>query len=569
MTWEQMTTLQRLIWLKLRTAGGGGTAETITGMPPLTLPGALAKAIKSLIQFGAISQNGTPTPTSPKDIEINNGILQMVDDELPTGYKRLLGFSMNSTSYWQIPDFPLYGSDTLRFAFEASDACNIIGAYSGSASGNNYSLYVGASSNYLRYKNGAYNSSVDYNTRYDVEISPTGSSGMKVDSTWSPLEFTTPTNLCIGTTAASASSAKIKGKLYGNIEVVGRAKFIPCERISDGELGYYDTISETFYEQVSGYDGAVSLGYDGSHYELQVVGTPEVISIAGQTASAVDLFAVGNYKDEQDIITGNVTRRVGMVVLDGTETGWALSDSGTTHRFRGTKPSDCYTPASRAPIASTHFIYASAGQTQGGAFVGASTYWYFIPTDQTIDTADKWKAWLAEQYAAGTPVVVFYPLAQEKTEKVAGQRLNTTEGTNTLTVTADVYGEKSVTYAKGAAPAGYTVTISLTNPQNASDFRSCTIYEATGEPQNPYDYYSIKGNAVGSISSPTGSTTVQIGASAYGFIVGYKGAFMYIDDAENTVAGGVSYYGNDAGEMQLFSVNGDGSAIISGIDYAD
>lgn len=180
---------------------------------------------------------------------------------LPAGYKRVLGFSMNNNSYWEIEDFPLYGSDTLRFAFEASDACNVIGAYSGSASGNNYSLYVSASSNYLRYKSGAYNSAVDFNTRYDVEIAPTGSSGMKTDSTWTAQTFTTPTNLCIGTTSTSASSAKLKGKLYGNIEVVGRAKFVPCERVSDNALGYYDIIGQAFYEQASGFSGATSLGY--------------------------------------------------------------------------------------------------------------------------------------------------------------------------------------------------------------------------------------------------------------------------------------------------------------------
>ena len=196
---------------------------------------------------------------------------------LPEEYVRVLGFEMNNNSYWEIPDFPLYGSDTLRFSFEASDACNVIGAYSGSASGNNYSLYVGSSSNYLRYKNNAYNSSISYNTRYDVEITPTGSRGMKVNSTWTEQTFTTPTNMCIGTTATSASSAKLKGKLYGNIEVVGRAKFIPCERVSDGVLGYYDTVSKTFYTQASGFDGAVILGYAENAVGIAKVGKAIVV----------------------------------------------------------------------------------------------------------------------------------------------------------------------------------------------------------------------------------------------------------------------------------------------------
>lgn len=166
---------------------------------------------------------------------------------LPSEYKRVLGFTMDNNVYWEITDFPLYGSDTLRFSFEATAACNVLGAYSGSASGNNYSLYVSSSGNYLRYKNGAFNSGINFDTRYDVEITPTGSHGMKTDSTWTEQTFTTPTNFIIGTTTLTGSSAKMKGSLYGSIEVVGRAKFVPCERLSDGVLGYYDAYSETFY----------------------------------------------------------------------------------------------------------------------------------------------------------------------------------------------------------------------------------------------------------------------------------------------------------------------------------
>ena len=46
----------------------------------------------------------------------------------------------------------------------------------------------------------------------------------------------------------------MRGTFYGNVEVEGpnglRFKGIPCERLSDGEIGYYDTVSKTFYEPV-------------------------------------------------------------------------------------------------------------------------------------------------------------------------------------------------------------------------------------------------------------------------------------------------------------------------------
>ena len=440
--------------LMLGVAGGGGTETTITGVSPLLLAAALKKPLKSLTQYGLCTQADTPTPASPVPIMCNNGAVQMVDDELPAGYKRVLGFSMNNNAYWEIADFPLYGSDTLRFAFEATDACNVIGAYSGSASGNNYSLYVSTSSNYLRYKSGAYNSAINFDTRYDVEITPTGSNGMKTDSSWTAQTFTTPTNLCIGTTATSASSAKLKGKLYGNIEVVGRAKFVPCERVSDNVLGYYDTYSETFYEPYTGYDGAVSLGYDGSHYSLAVVGTDEVISItasgaASQTASAPDLYAVGDYADEVNIISGAVTRKVVARRLTSDETGWALSKSGDTYRYRCRLDDAAYKSGRGTDVLCSHAAAAATGSPVNSVFLNGSSnveYLFFVP-DQTIQTVDDFKDWLNEN-----PVIVIYPLAEETTESVTAQPLETVAGDNTVSWTAAVSGKTmSAVYIKGAA----------------------------------------------------------------------------------------------------------------------
>ena len=209
----------------------------------------------------------------------NNGTLTAVDDDLPTGYKRVQGFSVNDDCYWRLTDFKLNGSDTLRLAFSVTAACNVIGAYSGNASGNNLSLYVAISGTgkYLRYKDGAYNSVIDTNTRYDVVITPTGSVGMKTDSTWDELSFTTTTDFCIGTTSTNTSSAKLKGSLFGNITVDGRLDLVPCERISDGVLGYYDLVGEAFYAPTSG--TPTSLGYDYDHVHVEVVGTPEVLTV--------------------------------------------------------------------------------------------------------------------------------------------------------------------------------------------------------------------------------------------------------------------------------------------------
>ena len=54
--------------------------------------------------------------------------------------------------------------------------------------------------------------------------------------------------MCIGTTSPTASSAKLDGILHGRIVVDGRETFVPCERLSDGVIGYYGLRGKTFWE---------------------------------------------------------------------------------------------------------------------------------------------------------------------------------------------------------------------------------------------------------------------------------------------------------------------------------
>ena len=180
---------------------------------------------------------------------------------VPAEYRRITGIEFDANVYYEAP-FKLEGSDTLRFSFSITRACNVIGCYSTTTANNNYSLYASGSSGakYMRYNGGTYNSSVSLNTRYDVEVTPTGTTGFKTDSTWEQKDFISNDNMLIGSTSTSASSAKLDGTMYGNIEVVGKGLFIPVERISDGAIGYYEAVSGTFLEN-QGTGTPVSLGY--------------------------------------------------------------------------------------------------------------------------------------------------------------------------------------------------------------------------------------------------------------------------------------------------------------------
>lgn len=211
------------------------------------------------------------------------------------------------------------------------------------------------------------------------------------------------------------------GKIYGfkvtKADVVIH-DLIPCKN-DGGVIGFFDIKTHTFMGAIGTLTGEVKYTTIG-------------------TASAVNLFQVGDYADAQDIISGAITHKVGIKVLNGTETGWNQATT-STGVLRFYLPFDgAATPTgAREQVASTHFTYAAEGQDLGIVFLSAQTRVYFIPADQTM-TGTTWKAWLAEQYAAGTPVIVVYPLAESTTESTTAQPLYTYTGDNTVSVTSNV-----------------------------------------------------------------------------------------------------------------------------------
>lgn len=116
---------------------------------------------------------------------------------------------------------------------------------------------------------------------------------------------------------------------------------------------------------------------------------------------------------------------------------------------------------------------------------------------------------------------------------------------------------------EGDVPSGYTVTVSLTNPSHPSAFISCHIYEALSN--DLYDW----GNEIGSVSSPTGSTEITVPASVYGICVNFSGSSMYTEISNCTCTGGVSVEETDYAGTFLFSVSGNGTITIDGVEYAD
>ena len=541
-------------------SGPGGETVVIGPAPsPLLLPDAIANSLHYVKAFGGTEQNGTPTPDAPVDIVCNNGILKVKDSELPLGYKRLTGITYDSNTYYETNE-KLYGSDTLTITLSgtSTNGRNVIGAYSGSGDdARNFSLYIyggGSSSNsYLRH--GTKTSRPRYGTgTRTLVMSPTGTDGFLNNVTYEEEDFETTSTFRIGT-LPNSTSAKFDGNMIGNITVSNRLKYIPCERVSDGEIGYYETFTGTFLEN-QGTGTPVSMGYDTSYMnEIYADVTVETIGIIGKnlfnkatvtegfiltsgnapsastgngysdyipivpgqyyyigqraastsasndrvitydkdknvlqqvryaatgavyrtnnanarfirfnlnldylntlqfelgqtltdyepyydggTATAEMLLKIGDYADVQEILSGAVTRNVGVKVLDGTE-DYNSSILTNCWTLIGSLGAGNFTDRT---VYCTHFNHSAtlppASDRQGYALIGNSGGSYTVGFGATtrFPTQTLFKQWLADQYNAGTPVIIVYPLATPTTESVAGQTLQVQEGDNTLEIT--------------------------------------------------------------------------------------------------------------------------------------
>lgn len=141
----------------------------------------------------------------------------------------------------------------------------------------------------------------------------------------------------------------------------------------------------------------------------------------------------GLVADSYNPTTGVVLRRIGITVLDGTEpVNWAPGISKYPgYRFpRNISFFPSGIPAN-APWLCSHFRTANtdsyAYPNQATRFKGDTVQIMFGISEELLgitseasddyDVSPAWRTWLAQQYANGTPVTVYYPLATPVTEQ--------------------------------------------------------------------------------------------------------------------------------------------------------
>ena len=125
------------------------------------------------------------------------------------------------------------------------------------------------------------------------------------------------------------------------------------------------------------------------------------------------LRRIGDYADSYDATTHKITRRVGVMVFNGTEI-WSAYDTGIENDYRFvTAIQTTHASASICSHLNT-VIQATPTSVQPARpyirinTLGTALTWYPENTSQTLE---EFQQWLADQYTAGTPVTIWYPLA--------------------------------------------------------------------------------------------------------------------------------------------------------------
>ena len=396
----------------------------------------------------------TPTPTAPMDIVCNNWKIWLVDTELPSAYRRLQDIIFDWDIYYATNTY-LTGADTTSFIINIGESGrNALGCYTWSADWNNLSLYIalGSAWCYARYKDTLYRpviSTNKLNTDLSLAFTPTWTTGFDTDATWTQLTFTCPDPLYIGW-LPNATSAKFVGAFKWNLTVSDRAKFIPCERVSDWVIGYYELESWTFLTPQWTWTPTTT-GYDFTYCAIGTTGTTETLEVdtTSDTATAEILLWNGLVFDEQEVISWDVTRKFGFTILNWSETRSSTSSSSANnYRVFSTTLDNANEDADWTVQRwlCTHFYRYSDENWTAPSYTwtpeyrcwklrSSKTFRLVFPYNTDITSGNLLKAWLKSLYDAWTPVILYYPLETTTTESVAAQPMSIDAGTNTIDIT--------------------------------------------------------------------------------------------------------------------------------------
>lgn len=157
---------------------------------------------------------------------------------------------------------------------------------------------------------------------------------------------------------------------------------------------------------------------------------------AWNTATAEMLLKIWDLVDTQEVLSGNITRKVWIKVFDWTETFQEYAWVWWRYRYTIALSN---TPSLNWIAYSSHFVWwKTLAELNADTTITQAVWLYtnklrFYTT--TYETLSDFTSFLAQQYANWTPVIAIYTLATETTETVDWQNLNVKRWTNKIEIT--------------------------------------------------------------------------------------------------------------------------------------
>lgn len=468
----------------------------VRGADRIVLPDAIANSLSYVKAFGGTEQNGTPTPDAPVDIVSNNGVLKygvlstnLLDlANCTDGYyytpagEYTAAPNARLSNYIPVKAGVTYTVGLIGTEGQSNVRINLFDTAKNWLSQTVFVSYAGeertqsitpAQDGFLAFSANFQSSSrIDWNTAQVVQ----GSYTVETMPEYEPYREGVYTDGTVETIGIKDSKnllpVNAEPDVLYPVTVTASGNWTASANVNNGqnlaacEIRYYNANKQ----QINYY--TMTLYSDGRMYKtFSITTSVKYVSISrkaayattpvtelkvetggtmtpyynGGTATAEMLLKVGDYQDVQSILDGVVTRNVGVKVLDGTEP-WVSAGTGAAVDYlvaltKNQFASDIDTSATYNSFLCSHLKMGN-NDAENTLSITAATFGVRLGLNTDITGTEggaiklaNAKQWLAAQYAAGTPVIVIYPLATPTTESVAGQTLQVTDGDNTLEIT--------------------------------------------------------------------------------------------------------------------------------------
>lgn len=166
-----------------------------------------------------------------------------------------------------------------------------------------------------------------------------------------------------------------------------------------------------------------------------------------------ELNEVGDVRDEVNLITGILTKRIGKIQFDGSESGWYMekNEKAPYIRFVSGQIPETKDEIIRRTIKSDYFYFLNSGHISGGAFLYGKKIFIYLPEE--IDSLVKCKSWLEEHKPT-----FYYLLEELEIIQLTPKQIKTFKGINNASVSANLVPEAEWTYLTDSSLNGQYAT---------------------------------------------------------------------------------------------------------------